>query len=291
MTERIQQATTKPLGIYNVGALVPCRKPTLEYQQGTRLQSLALPDMEGAQLWLPDAPSIWTPKPPTVSSRKVVIDFETELLWESIKNLAYPADYETNPYWRSKRGHLFSVLRSLVCGQFVRRNLDKNFKGCKMARGWAKSLKQEIDYRADLMSKLWRTIKLLPLTPTPRPIIFHEINLEGALIFFDFFLDEEPQAPVTAVIKSQQNINRSLQSLKNPFDSNLTPATWSYVENCNQLAEQNEEFRVDYMEFVRARMRLTRSIKEHHPKRFDQSGVARENRGRKSIPSSRNRSG
>ena len=242
-------------------------------------------------LWLPDAPSIWTPKRPAVSSHAVVLSFENELLWEVIRNLAYPADYETNPYWKSKIGHVFAVLRSVVCGQFVRRNLDKNFKGYQTPRHWAKSLKQEINYRADLMSNLWRTIKLLPLTPTPRPIIFHEINLEGALIFFDFLPNEENQEPVTTVMKKQQSINRSLQSLENPFDPSSVPEIWSFIENCNDLAARSDEFKSDYMKLIRIRMSLVRSLKESLPKRFDQSGQAREKRGRKSISSSRTRSG
>lgn len=242
-------------------------------------------------LWLPNAPSIWTPKRPAVSKNAVVQSFETELLWESVKNLAYPADYEINPYWKEGIGHLFAVLRSVCCGQFVRRNLDKNFKGYQMPRHWSKALKQQINYRADLMSSLWRTIKLLPPPPIPRPIIFHGINLEGALIFFDFLPNEENQEPVTTAMKKQQSVNRSLQSLKNPFSETSTPETWSFTENCNRLAEQSEEFNSDYMKLVRARMSLVRSLKEDHPKRIDQSGSAREKRGRKSISSYRTRSG
>lgn len=161
-----------------------------------------------------------------------------------------------------------------------------------MARRLPKSFKQQINWQADLMSQIWRIIKLLPPPPKPRPIVFHYVISESALIFFQFLPDETGEEAVTNLMKKQQSFNRSLESLdENPFDPKVYPETWSFVDICNREAARNDKFHSDYMELVRMRMILVRSLKEDRPKRFDQSGQSREKRGRKSIPSSRKLSG
>jgi hypothetical protein len=238
--------------------------------------------------WLPIQPNVWIPSPYLICPHPVLAS-ENELLAECINNFVNPPDYETDPYWNTPVGHYLVVTRQLVCGQFIRHSLDKDFKDWKMPRHWRKTVKDQLNSHAELMRQIWRIIKLLPLSRNPRPLVFHEINLEGALIFFDFNFKEEgcKIAAATDLVKDQQKFNRNLQYLENPFEPSLEPATWSFIEECRKFAARSNEFRSDYMKLVQARMHLVALIQKSHPKKIDQSGKHRENRGRKSISSSR----
>lgn len=220
------------------------------------------------------------------------LSLEDYLLRESLENLIHPPDLETHPHWQTSIGKFFVGYKKKVVGQFIRKNLDKKFKDLEIARHWPKSVKEQINLDAALLSEIWRVVRLLPPPPVPRPIVFHYLVTESQLIFFQFSSNETEEQTVTNFVKYQQGINRSLESLdKNPFDAQSAPETWSFVDNCNRAAAQSDEFKTDYLELVRARMSFTRSLKESLPKRFDQSGQAREKRGRKSIPPSRKLSG
>ncbi len=222
---------------------------------------------------------LFSPTTPTLC--QPTFSLEEYLLRESLQNLIYPSDLETHPHWQTPMGQLFLAYKAKVIGQFIRRNLDKNFKGLEMPRQWAKSVKEQINFDAALMSLIWRIVKLLPSPPLPQPIVFHYIISEAQLIFFQFSADETSQESVTNFIKSQQTLDRSLESLeKNPFDPSSAPDTWSFIDNCNRVAARSDDFRRDYMQLVRARMSSVRSLKESLPKRFDQSGQAKEKRGR-----------
>lgn len=244
--------------------------------------------------WPPIQPSVWIPSPYLISPHPVLAS-ETKLLAECINNFAnftYPPDSETDPHEETVAEHNFAVTRQLVVGQFIRRALDKDFQYWKMPRHWSKTIKEQLNSHAELMVQIWRTVKLLPLSRNSRPLVFHAINLERALIFFDFIYEEEGGEALTSTneSKNQQRLNRDLQSFKNPFEPSSSPATWSFIEECRRLAERSDDFRSDYMKLIRARMTLLKDIRKNYPKIFDQSGKSKENRGRKSISSSRKRS-
>lgn len=258
--------------------------------EGDRMNLIKkVPDLT---LGLPIQPNIWIPSPYLISPHPVLAS-ENELLAECIRNLAFPSDYDTNPYWQTPIGHNFALTRQFVCGEFIRKFVNKNFPLWKIPRYCRREIKQSFSFQAELMGQIWRTIKLLPLSRNPRPLVFHVINLERALIFFNFFHQEEEGGEAltsTAIVKKQQGFNRELQSLENPFESDSSPETWSFVEECRRIANIDNDFRSDYMKLIHARMTLLKDIRKNSPKRIDQSGKFKENRGRKSISSSRSRS-
>jgi hypothetical protein len=232
--------------------------------------------------------NVWIPSPYLICPHPV-LSSEESLLAECIRNLAFPPDYETDPYWETPVGHDFALTRQIVCGQFYRDFIDKNFQHYKMPRHWRKEVKKHFSSQAELMGQIWRIVKLLPLSHNPRPLVFHEIILEQVLIFCHAWTEEEGSKSPTATewLKSQQGLNRKLQALKNPFDPKVEPETWSFIEEARRTADRNNDFCSDYRKLIRARMSMVTVLRESHPKKITQSGKSKENRGRKSISSSR----
>jgi hypothetical protein len=233
-------------------------------------------------LWLPIQPNIWIPSPYLISPYPVLAS-ENKVLVECINDLVNPPDYETDPYWKTPVGHCLAFLRQVVCGEFVRHVIDKDFKDWKMPRHWRKTVKEQFKAEAKLMRQIWCIIKLLPLSEKPRPHVFYAINLEGALIFFHFIFEGKGSeiVPATTLVKKQQGFNRDLQSLENPFDPKLKPFTWKFIEECRELAEKSKDFQSQYLQLVQARMQLVTLIQKSYPKKIYQSGKPKENRGRK----------
>lgn len=242
-------------------------------------------DRSQSSVKISQLPTIWTPRPLRVTHP--VLASENELLAACINhfvNFTYPPELGGETVLE----HCFAVTRQIVCGQFIRQVLDRDFRDWRMPRHWGRSVKDQLNAHAALMVQIWRSIKLLSLPPNPRPLVFQAINLERALIFFDFIhREEDDTAPATTIIRNQQGVNRDLQSLTNPFEPSSSPQTWSFIEECRQAADRSDDFRSDYMRLIQARMTLLSEIRKNHPKLLDQFGKTGEKRGRKSISLSR----
>lgn len=206
---------------------------------------------------------------------------ENILLAECIDRIVFPHDYETDPYWKTPVGHHFAVNRQLVCGQFVRGFIDKNFSFWKMPRHWSKDVKQIINCQAEVVGKVWRLVKLLPASQKPRPLFFESIILDYALVLCNDFFEEDREITVTEWAKKQQAINRKLHKRENPFDPKTKPETWRLIEQARKQAESNPSFSKDYAELISARMEMVTILRKSRPKKIDQTGKAKEKRGRK----------
>jgi hypothetical protein len=236
--------------------------------------------------WLAAKSDIWIYNPNIISLPISV--HEDEILALCLKNFIHPAMEESDPDWKINVEQPLLNYRKYICGQFIRGFIDKQYQEWRMPPHWAKSIKELINSHGLLMGKIWRTIRLLPELTNPRPIVLHKINLEGGLIFFDCIAEvEEQEITATKFIRRQQGINRELQALRNPFDQCRTPETWAFVDKCRRIAEKNPDFQKDYTKLIEARMKLVTAIRKNPSKVFDKSGKSKENRGRKSISSSR----
>jgi uncharacterized membrane-anchored protein YhcB (DUF1043 family) len=238
--------------------------------------------------WFPVGTNTWIYSPYIILPP--IFMHEDEILASCINYFVHPPNYESDPYWKTSIGQTLLSYHQHVFGEFIRGFLNKNFQSWRMPRQWQKTIKSLVTRHASLMGQIWRVIKLLPHQANPRPLILHKINLEGGLIFFDCIAEVEQQKiTATNMIKTQQNINRQLQTLKNPFDRTQTPVTWDFISSCQQLANQNHDFQRDYTRLVDARMALLTTIRENHSKVFDQSGKFKEKRGRKLVTAHRNK--
>jgi hypothetical protein len=206
---------------------------------------------------------------------------EDILLNECINDIVIPHDYEADPYWKSPVGHSRAVTRQLVFGQFVRKFHDKNFSDWKMPRYWSKDSKQVFNCQAEVVGQIWRLVKLLPSSQKPRPLFFKSIILDYALVLCDSFSEEEQEVTATEWVKKQQAINRKLHTQNNPFDPKTKPETWQFIEQAREEAERNPSFSKDYAKLIRARMAMITTLKNSHQKKIDQTGKAKEKRGRK----------
>ncbi len=215
---------------------------------------------------------------------KICLELTSEniLLAECIDHIVNPPDYETDPYWKTPVGHNFAVTRQLVFGQFVREFLDKNFSFWKMPRHWLKDVKQIFNCQAEVMGQIWRLVKLLPPSQKPRPLFFQSIILDYELVLCDQFLEEEQGVTVTEWVKKQQAINRKLHTRENPFDPKREPETWQFIEQAREETARNGSFSKDYSKLVSSRMAMITTFRKSHPKLMDQTGKAKEKRGRKS---------
>lgn len=213
---------------------------------------------------------------------------ENELLVICLNDLANPPDLNTHPYWESLIGQMLLLYQQCIIGQFVRKSLDKNFSHWKMPRHWDKGTKEIINLQGNLLGQTWRLIKLLPSDQEPRPLTLYAIALERKIFLFDCNLSK-PTA--TENIRENQSINRTLQSLSNPFCKEEVSATWKFIDRCHNFASRSDDFRPDYLKLVSLRMALTQKLRAGHVKIFDQKGNIKEKRGRKSISPSRTHSG
>lgn len=239
--------------------------------------SLWLPTHE----WLPTQLNIGLLRPYTPYSPQ--FNPEHILLAECINRIANLPDHETDPYWETPVGHDFGLTLQFVCGQFVREFLDKNFSFWKIPRHWSKEVKQYFNCQAEVMGQIWRLVKLLPPSQKPQPLFFHSIILDYALVFCHAFVEEEGEPKVTATewVKNQQAINRKLHTRKNPFDPKTEPETWRFIEQARKETVRNTSFAKDYAKLISARMAMITTIRESYPKKIDQTGKAKEKRGRK----------
>jgi hypothetical protein len=212
---------------------------------------------------------------------------ESELLVIILSELANPPDLNTNPYWEGFVGQTRLLYQRYTIGQFVRKSLDKNFPHWKMPKHWKKDTKEIINLEGNLLGQTWKLIKLLPSDQSPRPFTLYAIALEMKIFLFSC----DPSKPTaTEIIRENQSINRTLQSLSNPFCKEDVSATWGFVDRCHKFASRSDNFREDYMKLVSLRMSLTQKLKAGHVKILDQKGNIKEKRGRKSITPSRSRS-
>lgn len=239
--------------------------------------------------WLPIPPNI-VDSQPLPNLPHPVLASEEMLLAQCINHLVNPPNHETDSYWETPVGHDFALTMQFVCGQFIREFLDKNFSLWKMPRHWRKEVKQHFSCQAEVMGQIWRLVKLLPLDQNPRSLVFHAIVLDYALVFCHAWIKEEQDYTATAWLKKQQEINRKLQIGENPFDPKIEPETWRFIEQARREADRSNSFFKDYAKLIRARMAMIATFRKSRFKKFDQSGQAREMRGRKSISSSRSRS-
>lgn len=201
-------------------------------------------------------------------------------------------EYKTGLILQIDTRSLVNNYRRYVCGLFWRLFIDKRCQVWEIPRHYSRKFKKLVNLQALLMGQVWRIIRLMPQSVKPPTYVFLAILIEGELLFPDC-VATEPQEKITAtkLIRKQQGINKELQTLGNPFNRDISPETWAFVENCRYAATRNHDSQKDYTQLVEARMKTVTAIRESLPKVRDQFGNAKVNRGRKSIPSSRSRSG
>jgi len=206
-----------------------------------------------------------------------------------------PEDIETNPYWRTESGNVLLNLQRFVASEFIRKYFDKRFNQWVMPRNFKKRAKDEIRLEATLWGETWKMIEQLysrsMFAPDHHPALtFFKIVHERVLLqpYLTYISEAGKQLTSTEMGRKAQSQNRALQKLGNeellyciPFDRDVTPITWQLVEQCRRLAYVNEDFREQYTKVVKARMALTASILNNHPKFLEDGKRKIEYRGRK----------
>lgn len=218
-----------------------------------------------------------------LSRRHPVLASEDELLAECVRELAIPNDYREAPYWETPVGSSVFATRLLVCGLFFKRSINKTIN-FQIPRHLGKDFKQRCNTQAELMSQIWHIAQLLPLSYSLRPLVFYEIIKEESLIFFQFGYEEKGGDAITVTewIKIQQKINRNLQSTeKNPFEEELEPETWRFIEQAREKAQRSQDFSSYYQKLIHARMAVVSVLRQSKTglTRLNQSGK-KENRGK-----------
>lgn len=217
-----------------------------------------------------------------------------------LKYLISPLYPESDPYWKNPIGTILINYRGFVCGEFVRKSINKHFELMKMPRQFPKELKILIQLEADLWGKTWRLIRLLKLKGIEPEAILFGLIIEHALLLSTFFSSSQLEAEDEAMkenfrkeatkkknvgkgatqgIRLVQKENRAMEGKDNPFDPKVTTTTWKFVAYAIAEAEKNPDFNKDYVSMVNARMTLTSYWISTYPKKVDEFGRI-EKRGR-----------
>jgi phage-related protein len=204
-------------------------------------------------------------------------------LMESLDDFIRLNDLDLSEPCNPKFFKFISNSRAIVCTQFIRKSIDKNFNGYEMPRHWSKTVKEEFRLHGDLISKVWRLVNItFKINHVYQPVILYKMLVEGALICFNT-LDENTENKLTAtsIIQKQQAINRKLQKLENPFNKELQPITWGFVHVCSTISEASDTTRADYQTMIKARMSLIHLMQQNQARLPDRQLIIAEKRGRK----------
>lgn len=210
---------------------------------------------------------------------------EEKLLRDRLNELLCPNEYDSESNWTTPLGQNFLRIRGLSLSHFIRQSVYKKFKGNQIPRQWRRHITGELKVQGDLTSQIWKVIRLLPLSPNPRPDILYRVIEERAIVFFNYLTPKIE--PVTPLIKQQRKINRELQSLQNPFNPEVEPETWSFIDSCVQLSNRDRDFESEYRNLIRLRMKLITSIAAANPVKVDSELNLVSKQGRKLIGVSR----
>jgi hypothetical protein len=213
-----------------------------------------------------------------------------------IKEINFPPDLETNPYFQTEVGSRVLALRRVVSTGFIQKYFDKRFTGWKMPRNSGSDLKQQVKLESDIWGEVWRMIEMLYsrslFAPDSHPALtFYKIVNEARLLQPYTWLEGESETGLTAsqAARNIQGENKVLQRLGReglqkdliPFGRQTEPATWLLLVQCLKLAGINDDFKKQYLSVVSARMSLATHVRTNRPMLYSLHSGRKENRGRK----------
>lgn len=185
-----------------------------------------------------------------------------------------------NPYWKTNLGKVQLGVIRYVLGEFVRKRFPGKFKDYELCFEFAptrgkerengKKLQQYILAETDLWLAIWPILNQLYTCGGHHPAItLHALLQEpNGLLMPNFcFIPDGGQSGVTYTIQRIQSENRKLQSSQgktdNPFNKELQPKTYEFVNNAIALSEDSSsEGRKEWMRVIEARMKFVTLMKE-----------------------------
>ena len=205
-------------------------------------------------------------------------------LMEVLKDFMELKDLDLNQPCNPDFFKFIGTMRAIICTQFIRKSIDENFTGYEIPHHWKKAVKKELRLHGDLISQVWQLTDIAFKTSHQYyPEILYRMLVESSLVFFNTFDEntEEFKLTATAIIKDQQAKNRKLQSLENPFDKDLQPITWGFVDVCSTISQTVPSTRTDYQMMIDTRMTLVNLMLQNQPRLANQQLIIAEKRGRK----------
>lgn len=212
--------------------------------------------------------------------------------------LVLPKEKIGDTYWKTPIGDVHLKLLAYTSAEFFRSEFDSTFENWQLPKGRRqgyRELKSLVAAEATLWAKTWHvmerlaSIGKLPEVPIeldlPKeatiPIWLYALVSEYELLMS--MMDHIPEGEsksATDILHRRQSFNRSLQTLSNPSKKHFTQI---FLDSAIAAAEQYDQFRKNqFLPMVRARMTLTKILKEQGGRTFDlQGNMIRQGRTRK----------
>jgi hypothetical protein len=198
----------------------------------------------------------------------------------------------THPWYQKASAEAHSLMICYVAGSFYRLEFDSKCKIGKLPPCRNPEMKRQkklVDACGLLWARTWRVFERmesmgrLPLPPfvlvgtisypqqAITPTWLMALVLEGEILtpWADYVSPDGAQGS-EALLKQQQNDNKSLQALENPFEN---PCTRLFIDSAIADAEKFDRFRTDfYNPMVRQRQAITALLKRESFVAFDLDG-------------------
>ena len=204
-------------------------------------------------------------------------------LMECLNDFIELKDLDLNQPCKPDFFEFIGILRAVICTQFIRKSINRNFTGYEMRRYWGKTLKEEFRVHGQLISQNWDLINKIKINQASQPEMLYRMLVESTLISFNTLDEntEQKKPTATSIIQNQQAINRKLQALENPFNKDLQPITWGFIHLCSTISGISDSTRADYQTMIKTRMSLVNLMQQNQPKLANGQLIIAEKRGRK----------
>jgi hypothetical protein len=211
----------------------------------------------------------------------------------ALDSLVYQSESQhANPWYQKASAEAHRGMTWYVAGSFYRLEFDSKCKIGKLPPCRDPEMKRQkklVDACGLLWAKTWRVLERmestgkLPLPPSilvscpqyPQqaltPLWLMALVSEGELLtpWLDYLSPDGAQG-FEALLKQQQNDNKKLQALENPFENRQAKL---FVDSAISIANDNDRFRIDfYSPMVSQRQAITALLKREPFVAFDLDG-------------------
>jgi hypothetical protein len=218
---------------------------------------------------------------------------ERDWIKNGLMSMLDPNKLRSNdPWYQTALGEDHLQILGCVAGEFYRVAFDSKFDLLRLRRSRGKdyqATKKSVDLNAQLWVKVWQMLERmesmgkLPLPPhmlispsslstqAKTPLWFLCLVLDSELLTpWVSYLSPDGSIGFDALRKQQQNVNRKLTNLENPFENEFNRL---FVETAIAVAENFDRFRTDfYNPMVIRRQAVTSFMVKHDFKAFDLNG-------------------
>ena len=198
----------------------------------------------------------------------------------------------THPWYQKASAEAHRGMTGYVAGSFYRLEFDSKCKIWKLPPCRDPEMKRQkklVDASGMLWAKTWRVLERmesmgrLPLPPfvlvsatryPPQAItplwLMALVTKGGFLTPWGDYVSPDGAQGFEVVLKQQQNNNKKLQALENPFEN---PYTRLFIDSAIATADEFDRFRIDfYSPMIRQRQVITALLKREPFVAFDLDG-------------------